>query len=490
MRGKSLRGMSRAATVTALVAAGLAVSACQTPTYMPTLSAAAPALGDTDFRADGVSRREIVVRMESGSVALPKSLKTKWRLPSLRAAVVEVPIGQSPEQAVSSLLRTAGVRYADVVRQVEVGDPEVEDRTAGYSTKATWTTGIAPRFTTEAGTSPGNLIGTSPGTPGAGSGASAGTGAGTGTARGTVPGQNPPMSADPRMGEQYGLDLVKAQQAWAVTSGDKRTLLAIVDSGIDITHPDLRSQIAGSYNVLTKGPDISDRKGHGTHTSGIAAAAAGNGEGGAGVAPGCGLLAVQISSQGLGKSGRSSDVLASEGVMWAVDKGARVISMSFGFYRRSRIFEEALQYALDHDVVLVASGGNNHTRNDPEKAPHLPSTYPGVIEVAAVDRDARPAEFSNFGRTVTVAAPGVDILSSIPGGYKTKSGTSMAAPHVAGVAALVRSYFPELDRAGVKARLEQTAVDLGDPGVDEIFGSGLVDAAAAVRDLPMKPALR
>ena len=110
--------------------------------------------------------------------------------------------------------------------------------------------------------------------------------------------------------------------------------------------------------------------------------------------------------------------------------------------------------------------------------------------MAAVDRDARPAEFSNFGRTVTVAAPGVDILSSIPGGYKTKSGTSMAAPHVAGVAALVRSYFPELDRAGVKARLEQTAVDLGDPGVDEIFGSGLVDAAAAVRDLPMKPALR
>lgn len=429
--------------LSALAAAGLVLPACQTPTLVPSLSAAAPALADTDFRADGVSRREVVVRMAPGAAALPRNLKTKWKLPAIGVAVVEVPSGQSPEQAIAAIRKTSGVRYAEVVRQVDVGDPEIEDgpkraATTGYSVLASLL--------------PGNV--------------------------------------DPRMAEQYGLSLVKAPEAWSITPGDKRTLVAIVDSGIDITHPDLRSQVAGSYNAVTKSPEVSDRKGHGTHTSGIAVAAAGNAEGGSGVAPGCGLLAVQISSQGLGKAGRSSDVLAAEGVIWAVDHGAKVVSMSFGFYRRSRVLEDALQYALDRDVVLVASAGNNHTQNDPETAPHLPSTHPGVIEVAAVDRESRQAEFSNFGRTVSIAAPGVDVLSSIPGGYKTKSGTSMAAPHVAGVAALVRSRFPELDRAAVKARLEQTAADLGDPGGDEVFGHGLVDAAAAIRDLAVKPALR
>jgi subtilisin family serine protease len=154
--------------------------------------------------------------------------------------------------------------------------------------------------------------------------------------------------------------------------------------------------------------------------------------------------------------------------------------MSWGFYRRSRVLEDALQYALDHDAVLVASAGNNHARNEPKTAPHLPSTYPGVIEVAAVDHDAVAARFSNFGRTVSVAAPGVDILSSVPGGYELKSGTSMAAPHVAGVAALVRSQFPELGWQAVKQRLEATARDLGEAGPDEVYGAGLVDAAAAL----------
>lgn len=470
-----MRGKKPAATLTAFLAASLLLTACQTPGLLvPALSgAASPALGDADFRADGVSRREIVVRMSARNAALPRTFRAKWSLPSLGAAVIEVPAGQSPEQAVAALKKAAGVQYADVVRQVEVGDPEVE---AGPGR-------IGPGRGSAAGS-----------TFTSGSGFGSGPGAGRGTGNGFSVMASVLAASfrpeDPRLGEQYGLALVKAPQAWEVTPGDRRTLLAIVDSGIDLTHPDLRLQVAGSYNAVTKSPEVSDRKGHGTHTAGIALASAGNAEGGAGVAPGCGLLAVQISSQGPGKAGRSSDVLAAEGIVWAVDHGARVVSMSFGFYRRSRILEDALQYALDRDVVLVASAGNNNVRNDPEAAPHLPSTYPGVIEVAAVDRDARKAEFSNFGRTVSLTAPGVEVLSSVPGGYQTKSGTSMAAPHVAGVAALVRSRFPELDRASVKAHLERTAVDLGEPGTDEIFGYGLVDAAAAVRAVAIEPALR
>lgn len=110
-----------------------------------------------------------------------------------------------------------------------------------------------------------------------------------------------------------------------------------------------------------------------------------------------------------------------------------------------------------------------------------PSTYPGVIEVAATDVNNQKARFSNFGKTVTVAAPGVDILSTVPGNYKKMSGTSMASPAAAGVAALIRSKYPNLKQAQVKTHLEKTAKDLGDPGFDQYFGHGLVDAAAAVR---------
>ncbi|MBM3273656.1 MAG: S8 family serine peptidase [Candidatus Sericytochromatia bacterium] len=427
------------------------LSACGTPLTAPSLGRAAPSLGAEDFRADGVSKREIVVGLTGTAGKTIAGMAVKWALSALRAAVVEVPAGKSPEQAVAALARAPGVKYSDVVRQVDVEAPDPPNRfSPGFG------------FLTDAASA-------SPGGPGTGL---------------LLP------TADPREAEQYGLSLIKAAEAWKTTRGNRGTLIGMVDSGIDLTHPDLRAQIAGAYNVVTRGSDVTDSRGHGTHTSGIAAAAGGNGEGGSGVAPGCAILAVQISAQGKTATGKSSDVLAAEGVTWAADNGAKVISMSWGFYRRSRILEDALQYAIDKDVVLVASAGNYHIQNHPERRPHLPSTHPGVIEVAAVDADRKQAKFSNFGRTVTVAAPGVKVLSSIPGGYEAKSGTSMAAPHVAGVAALIRSHFPELNQGEVKARLEASAADLGDPGYDEIFGHGLVDAAAALRPSTITPALR
>ncbi|MBM3267603.1 MAG: S8 family serine peptidase [Candidatus Sericytochromatia bacterium] len=435
----------------AMLAAASSVAACQAPITTSAIGISQAAIAADDFRADGVSRREVVVKLSPGA-RLPAGAKVKRTIRSLDLAILEVPAGKSPEQALSGIARTAGLRYAEVVRRVEFEEPAPEPR--------------------QPGANPGDPV-IVPGQPGAAP---------------TEPIIGPRLPApvpDPRQGEQFGLGLVKAPEAWQTTRGDRNTLLAIVDSGIDLTHPELRGQVSAAFNVLTRTADVRDAKGHGTHTSGIAVAAAGNGEGGSGVAPGCGLLAVQISAQG--QSGisvdpsRSSDVLAAEGIAWAVDNGAKVVSMSFGFYRRSRPLEDALQYALDRDVVLVASAGNNHARNDHETAPHLPSTYPGVLEVAAVDRDARVAKFSNYGKTVAVAAPGVDVLSSIPGGYAPKSGTSMAAPHVAGVAALIRSQFPGLDRAAVRQRIESSARDLGNPGYDDVFGNGLVDAAAALR---------
>jgi len=289
---------------------------------------------------------------------------------------------------------------------------------------------------------------------------------------------------DPKVAQQYSLKVTQVDQAWDVQMGAAGVVVAVVDSGIDMGHPDLKNNIvAESWNVLDKNNVPRDDHGHGTHCAGIAAAIANNGEGVAGVAPKAGIMAVKV----LDARGRGSDATIAEGVVHATDKGAKVISMSVGLYKRSQVLEDALQYALDRDVVLVASAGNKNILNDPTAAPHLPSTHPGVIEVAATDAKDQKARFSNFGKTVSVAAPGVDILSTLPTykvgrelSYGTMSGTSMAAPFVAGLAALVRSEFPNLKQAEVKAHIEKMADDLGTAGFDEIFGHGRVNALKAV----------
>ncbi|MEB3198824.1 MAG: S8 family peptidase [Candidatus Sericytochromatia bacterium] len=295
---------------------------------------------------------------------------------------------------------------------------------------------------------------------------------------------------DPKLASQYSLKITQTDLAWDTQMGNPGTVVAIVDSGIDMGHPDLKAKIVPeSYNVLDKDNNPKDDHGHGTHCAGIAAAIANNAEGVAGVAPGVGLMSVKV----LDAKGRGSDATIAEGVVYAADKGAKVISMSLGLYKRSQVLEEALEYALKKDVVLVASAGNNNALNEPVSAPHLPSTHPGVIEVAASDDKDQKARFSNFGKTVSVAAPGVNILSTLPTysagrekTYGTMSGTSMAAPFVAGLAGLVRSQFPQMTQAEVKAHIEKTADDLGQPGFDEMFGHGRVNALKAVTPAPAR----
>jgi thermitase len=290
---------------------------------------------------------------------------------------------------------------------------------------------------------------------------------------------------DPKAGQQYSLKVTNTAAAWDVNPGTAKTIVAIVDSGIDMNHPDLKAKIVPqSYNTLDKSNNPKDDHGHGTHCAGIAAAIADNAEGIAGVAPGVGLMAVKV----LDARGGGSDATIAEGVVYATDNGAKVISMSLGLYKRSKVIEDALQYALDHDVTLVASAGNNNAENDPVAKPHLPSTHPGVIEVAATDDKDAKAKFSNFGKTVSVAAPGVNILSTLPTysvgrdlNYGMMSGTSMAAPFVAGLAGLVRSQHPGLTQAQVKAKIEAAADDLGAKSFDTIFGHGRVNSLNAVK---------
>ena len=288
---------------------------------------------------------------------------------------------------------------------------------------------------------------------------------------------------DPKAGDQYSLKVTSTDLAWDVQEGDIKTVVAIVDSGIDMGHPDLKNKLVDTSNVLDNDKNARDDHGHGTHCAGIAAAISNNNEGIAGVAPGVGLMAVKV----LDARGRGSDATIAQGVVYAADNGAKVISMSLGLYKRSKVLEDALQYAQDKDVLLVASAGNNNAENDPVSKPHLPSTHPGVVEVAATDDRDQKARFSNWGKTVSVAAPGVQILSTLPTysvgrdrNYGLMSGTSMAAPFVAGLAGLVRSQYPNLTQAQVKAKIEAASDDLGNKGFDLQFGHGRVNSLKAV----------
>ncbi len=288
------------------------------------------------------------------------------------------------------------------------------------------------------------------------------------------------MVSDPMVPKQTHLRLIKAFEAWDVTMGFASVPLAIVDTGISTTHPEFAGKIhPAAYNVLDDNRSPDDDYGHGNHCAGIAGAMADNGIGVAGVAPAVSLMPVKV----MDSKGRGDDATIAKGIVYAADNGAKVISMSFGLYRRSPVVEDALQYALDRDIVLVASAGNDNKRNDPDRAPHLPSTHPGVIEVAATTDADRKARFSNYGATVSVAAPGERILSTYRekfGSYGVFTGTSMATPQVAALASMIRGLHPDWNQARVKAHIEATADDLGKAGKDEQFGAGRINCARAV----------
>lgn len=291
---------------------------------------------------------------------------------------------------------------------------------------------------------------------------------------------------DPLVNQQYALEQTGAFGAWDVTMGEKTTIIALIDSGVDPQHPDLVGKIVSKYNVFTKNDEVKDGTGHGTHCAGIAAAAADNNEGIAGMAPQCGLMIVQA----FDADGVTSTALLAEAITWAADHGAKVISMSFGIYGESELMSKAVNYAYyTKDAVLVASAGNDQKRTDAYSAPHIPATLHGVLEVSATDKKGKLASFCNWGSQHKVAAPGVDILSTFPTypvkegkstNYAVMSGTSMATPCVAGFLALIRSQHPDWNRLMVIDHVQKSTVDIGPRGGDDYFGYGLIDARKGV----------
>ena len=279
---------------------------------------------------------------------------------------------------------------------------------------------------------------------------------------------------------QWAPQLTGAESAWDVTTGAVEVVIAITDTGVDGTHQDLSGKVIAGYdtfnNIAISANTNSDVGGHGTHCAGIAAAIGNNGQGIAGVAWGSTIMPIKICDDGPDDYSASNFDMA-EAFIWAADNGTDVISCSFGGKGYSQTMKDAIDYAvIDNGCVMVASMGNSHRDEI-----MYPAGYQSVIAVGATDAHHEIASFSTTGNHMSVCAPGVEIYSTMPGGeYDYLSGTSMSCPFVAGAAALILSQNLGMSPEGVKTQLEETAVDLGTPGFDSIFGYGRVDLAAAV----------
>jgi subtilisin family serine protease len=289
-----------------------------------------------------------------------------------------------------------------------------------------------------------------------------------------------------QIGGRPGVD-VGAQQAWEITKGSRDVLVAVIDTGVDYRHPDLddgRVRTDIDIDLFNKDDDAFDDNnlGHGTHVVGTIAAETNNGEGIAGVMWEAEILPIKI----FGKGNFGNVFALGQAIVYAGSQGADIISMSLGGLVCLRSVAAAVNYAhFVQGAVVIAASGNNSGR--------VPINFPGrlgpVLTVGALGPSGFKADFSNFGPELDLVAPGTDIASALPGGrYDAYSGTSMATPHVAGVAGLLLAQRPELTNDQVIAILRASAVDLGPPGFDQFYGYGLVDAYQALQT-PTPPAV-
>jgi subtilisin family serine protease len=285
------------------------------------------------------------------------------------------------------------------------------------------------------------------------------------------PGQDKPKGGDdnsqPDEVWPWGITKIDADVVHGSSTG-AAVKVAVLDTGIDSSHPDLSGNYKGGYNAINPKKRPNDDNGHGTHVAGTIAAID-NTIGVVGVAPDAHLYAVKV----LDRRGYGfySDII--EGLEWAKDNDMDVISMSLGGSASTQSLLDAVNAAYNSGIVLVASSGNNGN------SVLYPAKYANVIAVAATDINDDVASFSNPGPEVDLAAPGVNVLSTYKGGaYAWGDGTSMACPHVTGVVALILEDHT-IEPAAVKTAMTSTAIDIEDTGIDYDTGHGRVDADAA-----------
>ena len=309
---------------------------------------------------------------------------------------------------------------------------------------------------------------------------------------------------DPQFPSQGNLQAVQAPQTWDALPSMQEVLVAVVDTGVDVAHPDLADRVwlnagetglddVGSdkrsngldddnngyiddwqgWNMVSGDNQVGDTQGHGTHLAGIIGAGVDNAVGIAGVAPNAIILPVKV----LDDTGFGTYAQVAEGITYATDMGARVINLGFSGTGSSELLQSAVDYAIAHGVLVVAASGNSGS-----STPNYPAGYSGVIAVSAVDNNGYYAPFSAGGEHISLSAPGVSILSTgLGGSYRAATGTSQAAAHVSGVAALLAGQPQFGDRDFLRTALLLGAHDLGDAGRDPYFGYGMLQAFDALQ---------
>lgn len=299
---------------------------------------------------------------------------------------------------------------------------------------------------------------------------------------------------DPWFSQQWAHDLTQATAAWNKTTGSSNVVVALIDSGVDLDHPDLAANIwtnsgetpgngrdddhngfvddVHGWDFINNDNDPDDDMFHGTHCAGIIAGVGNNEIGVTGVTWHSKIMVLKAGTA-YGSLPMSAII---DALYYAVDNGADIVSMSFGGSAPTDEEYDAIQYAHSKGLLLVAAAGNNANSN-----PTYPASFPEVIAVSATDAADNPAFFTSYGNWVDVSAPGLSLLSTfLNGTYAPCSGTSMACPYVAGLSALIWSEFPHLSRDGVRSQLQNTTDDLGTPGFDSYYGWGRVNAKWAV----------
>lgn len=277
---------------------------------------------------------------------------------------------------------------------------------------------------------------------------------------------------DPGITQQYAYDRVQGAAAWDIITGSAGTrTVAVIDTGIDLTHEDLAGSLVPGAVFTKGGKSADDDNGHGTHCAGSVAGIGNNGKGISGMDQSAKLMPVKVLSKS--GSGWTSDII--NGVYFAADNGADVLSMSLGGGGFNQAFQDAINYAHNtKGAIVVAAAGN-----DGVSTPHYPSAYANVMSVAATDQNDAKTSWSNYGSTVDVAAPGLSIYSTwYDGGYNTISGTSMATPLVAGLVSLTWAKNPMATNQAVIDRIYSTADAIS--GTGTYWTHGRVNAYRAV----------
>ncbi|HEY0829476.1 MAG TPA: S8 family serine peptidase [Bacilli bacterium] len=281
------------------------------------------------------------------------------------------------------------------------------------------------------------------------------------------------LSNDPLVGEQKYLKQIHAEEAWDEAKVNPNLIIALVDTGVDLKHPDLKDNLTKGINLIDKKKTAQDDNGHGTNVAGVLAAAGNNNLGITGLVWNTNIMPIKA----LEASGRGDEDKLGAGIRYAVDHGAKIIVLSVGLYRYSPYMEEVVNYAEQHDVLLISATGNDG------KDVKYPAGYPTVVAVGGATPLNKVDPHSNYGPEVDIVAPWNVYTTALGGGYARNEGTSMAAPQVAAAAALIWSKYSEMKPYQIRSLLRQTADDIEVKGWDPYTGYGLLRIDRALKEV-------